>query len=130
MKLPLVIVAAAGLATFAPHVLAGPLDPPAGPVTSTMKTLVEIEPRTAISPANTPGNANAMFVITQPGSYYLTGNIEAAPGKACILVATSQATIDLNGFALGAHTDGIVIAADCTFAIKNGVITGGGDAGA
>jgi hypothetical protein len=121
-----ILLAAAGLASTS---LAGPLDPPAGPVGSTMKTLVEVEPRTAITAANTPGNAIAMFVISQPGSYYLTGNISADAGKACILVATTHATIDLNGFALGTLADGIVIATDCTFTIKNGVITGGAGSG-
>lgn len=58
---------------------AGDLNPPAGPVSPTHKTLTEIEPRTAISMANTPGDADSLFKITQPGSYYLTGNITASP---------------------------------------------------
>src|SRR5262245_22765217 len=83
------VVAAAGL------VFAGPLNPPAGPVTSTYKTLTEVEPRTPISAASTPGDAAGQFKITQPGSYYLTGNIAAIPGKHGIEIAASGVTIDL-----------------------------------
>jgi hypothetical protein len=126
-RLTTLLLAAASLA--APLALAGPLDPPAGPVTSTMKTLVEVEPRTAITDANTPGNAGAMFVISQPGSYYLTGNVIATTGKACILVTANHATIDLNGFGLTADTDGIVLSSDGHFTIRNGVITGGTGSG-
>jgi hypothetical protein len=58
--------------------LAGPLDPPAGPVTSTLKTLSEVEPRTAVNAANTPGDFQALYVISSPGSYYLTANVPSA----------------------------------------------------
>jgi len=54
---------------------AGDLNPPPGPVASTMKTLSEVEPRIAVNSINTPGDADSLFKITQPGSYYLTGNI-------------------------------------------------------
>lgn len=79
---------------------AGPLDPPAGPVGSTYKTLTEVEPRIAINAANIPGNATNTFIIGAPGSYYLTGNITGAPGKHGISVQANDVTIDLNGFAL------------------------------
>ncbi len=79
---------------------AGPLDPPAGPVTSTYKTLSEVEPRTAINANNTPGDADSLFKITQPGSYYLTGNITGVVGKHGIKIVASGVTLDLNGFDL------------------------------
>lgn len=79
---------------------AGPLDPPTGPVTSTYKTISEVEPRIAINAANTPGDANSLFKITQPGSYYLTGNITGVSGKRGIEIASSGVTLDLNGFEL------------------------------
>lgn len=91
------IVALAGLATSA---LAGPLTPPAGPVTPTYKTLGEVEPRIAINAVNTPGDAESLFRITQPGSYYLTGNITGVAGKSGIRIAADNVTIDLNGFSL------------------------------
>ena len=79
---------------------AGPIDPPAGPVTPTYQTLTEVEPRTAINLTNTPGDATSLFKITQPGSYYLTGNITGVVGKHGIAIAASGVTLDLNGFDL------------------------------
>ena len=79
---------------------AGPLNPPAGPVTSTGKTLLDVEPRTAVNATNTPGTANAVFRISQPGSYYLTGNVTGQSGKHGIVIAASDVTLDLNGFTL------------------------------
>lgn len=80
----------------------GPINPPAGPVTSTYKTLTEVEPRIAINATNTPGNATNVFVISQPGSYYLTGDVEGVSGKHGILIPAgiNNVTIDLNGFHL------------------------------
>jgi hypothetical protein len=69
--------------------VAGPLSPPGGPVASTYKTLSEVEPRTAVSLANTPGDADSLFKITQPGSYYLTGNIVGVAGKHGVEIAAA-----------------------------------------
>ena len=96
-----VALASAGLvASTALLTVAGPLSPPAGPVASTYKTLTEVEPRTPISLATTPGDADSLFKITQPGSYYLTGNITGVAGRHGIEIAASGVTLDLNGFAL------------------------------
>lgn len=83
--------------------VAGPLDPPAGAIGPTHKTLTEVEPRIAISAANTPGDNDAtpsVYKISQPGSYYLTGNITGASGKYVIQVDADDVTIDLNGFSI------------------------------
>lgn len=107
--------------------LAGPLTPPAGPPASTAKTLAEVEPRTAINDANTPGDTNSIFRITRPGSYYLTDNIGGAgPGTFAIEIDTNDVTIDLNGFGIfGAGTETIA-AIDASgrvnIVIKNGSI--------
>ena len=91
---------------------AGPLNPPAGPVTSTYKTLTEVEPRIAINATNTPGDAigdpsPSLFKITQPGSYYLTGNITGVEDTHGIEIVASGVTLDLNGFdLLGVPRDG------------------------
>jgi hypothetical protein len=80
---------------------AGPLTPPAGPVTSTGVTLQQIndrittsasltEPRTAITPTSAQ-------IISQPGSYYLTAN-RSEP----LIIQASDVVIDLNGFTLTA----------------------------
>ncbi len=92
-------VAAALLSLTAPA-LAGPLDPPPGPVAPTHKTLTDVEPRIPINAANTPGDATCTFKITQPGSYYLTGNLSGVAGKNGIVITARDVTVDLNGFTL------------------------------
>jgi hypothetical protein len=80
---------------------AGPINPPPGPVASTGKTLTEVEPRIAINSTNTPGSSatSSIFRITQPGSYYLTGNIIATQGNRHVIsISADGVTIDLNGF--------------------------------
>lgn len=79
---------------------AGPLDPPAGAVSSNYKTLAEVEPRIAVNATNTPGDASSKFIITQPGSYYLTSDLAIAGTQRGIRIAASGVTIDLNGFSL------------------------------
>lgn len=93
-------IAVFAFAAAAALLTAGPLNPPAGAVSSTQKTLSDVEPRIAINAANTPGDAGTLFRITQPGSYYLTGNINGVSGKAGIFIASADVTIDLNGFAM------------------------------
>jgi parallel beta-helix repeat protein len=80
--------------------IAGDLNPPGGPITPTFKTLTDVEPRTAVNAANTPGDADSLFKITQPGSYYLTGSVRGLAGKHGIEIAASGVTLDLNGFDL------------------------------
>ncbi|MCC6230851.1 MAG: hypothetical protein IT432_16695 [Phycisphaerales bacterium] len=91
-------VLASGLA--AGLLIAGPLNPPGGSIASTYKTLTEVEPRIAINATNTPGDSDSLYRITQPGSYYLTGNITGVSGKRGIEIASNDVTIDLHGFAL------------------------------
>jgi len=77
---------------------AGSLNPPAAPG-STMKTLTEIEPRMSVQWLD--GDPDTMYIIDQPGSYYLTGTIFADPMKqTCIAVNASGVVLDLNGFAI------------------------------
>jgi parallel beta-helix repeat protein len=114
---------------------AGPLNPPAGPVTSTNKTLTEVEPRTSINATNTPGDNDAtpsVYKITQSGSYYLTGNLNGAAGKHGIEIAAQNVTIDLRGFALiGAASSLSGIYSSTTFAVTvtGGSVVGWGDCG-
>lgn len=111
--------------------LGGPLLPPPGPIASTMKTLAEVEPRTAINAVNTPGNNVAVFRITQPGSYYLTGDVSVSGNQPGILISASNVTIDLNGFTIsgsggsnllqqGITTSGSVVRVK----VRNGTIVG------
>lgn len=96
----LLAASAATLLGCAALLTAGPLSPPAGPVASTYKTLTDVEPRTPISSATTPGDASATYRISSPGSYYLTGNLVAAPGKSGIVIDAVGVTLDLRGFSV------------------------------
>lgn len=113
--------------------LAGPLNPPAGPIAPTYKTLAEVEPRIAINAVNTPGDPLSLYRITQPGSYYLTGDIRPS-GINAITVAASNVTIDLNGFridgsAAGVTGEGVLLQQVGNVVVKNGTITGFGALG-
>ena len=120
------ITAAALTLTAAGLLFAGPLNPPAGPVTSTYKTLTEVEPRIAINLTNTPGDADSLFKITQRGSYYLTGNI-TVPASVFwgISIEASGVTLDLNGFTIdgNAHEVGGIVVSQSGVTIRNGTIT-------
>lgn len=129
---PLVAVLAASMLCAA--AVAGPLNPPAGAISSTAKPLSEIEPRTAINAANTPGDAGTVFKITQPGSYYLTGNIAGVAGKNGILIASSNVSLDLCGFAVVGGPGsliGIVSSAESGSGIqvRNGSVSNWGGSG-
>jgi parallel beta-helix repeat protein len=125
-----VLAASAGL------LVAGPLNPPAGSIAPTYKTLTEVEPRTAINATNTPGDADSLFKITQPGSYYLTGNITGVIGKHGIEITSSGVTLDLNGFELRGVSDmgafdGVTASTANlnSVCIRNGTVRGWGDEG-
>src|SRR5438874_1365585 len=97
----------------------GPLTPPGAPSPS-MKSLDQIEARTAIS--------TAPFTITTSGSYYLTQNLTVASATA-ITISASNVTLDLNGFTISstespaASSSGILIASGLSnVTIVNGLI--------
>jgi len=104
----------------------GSLTPPAGSPAPTMKSLDQIASTgIAINATNTPGDGSHHFIINSPGSYFFPGNI-AVTQNVGIEIASSNVTVDLNGFQLlntGASTTGFEIGAsahNCT--IKNGTI--------
>jgi hypothetical protein len=103
--------------------LAGPLTPPVGPIAPTPGP----EPRIAVNAANTPGDANSVFRIAQPGSYYLAGNVAGAVARHGIEIEASGVTLDLNGFEIAGVAgalDGISVPTPATanITIVNGLI--------
>jgi parallel beta-helix repeat protein len=66
----------------------GSLTPPgaAGP---TMISLDQMEPRTPVDATHTPGNTGSLFIIKQPGSYFLTGKITGITNQNGILIVTN-----------------------------------------
>ncbi|MDP1663300.1 MAG: right-handed parallel beta-helix repeat-containing protein [Phycisphaerales bacterium] len=110
----------------------GPLNPPAGPVAPTSRPLIEIEPRTIVSQATTPGDATAIYVIRAPGSYFLGGPIAGVAGRSAIKIIASNVTLDLRGFGVfgvAAALDGIVIEPSSGTTVRNVYVHDGSVAG-
>lgn len=93
IRLNLILLAAALAAQ--PVFAQGSLTPPGAPA-AMMKTLTQVEPRTAIT--------NVPYTITQPGSYYLATNMVSA--AAGVTIATNWVTLDLMGFTLAGNRSG------------------------
>jgi len=105
---------------------------PSGPPGPTMITLSQIEPRTIVNAANTPGDAGDTFIISKPGSYYLTGNIAGVSNQNGITITANNVVLDLSGFALqgvSGGDNGIYIPnAQTNITVRNGTVNGwGGD---
>ena len=114
MKTWLLLVLAFG---FSEVVCGGSLEPSAGPTTGTMKTLDQVEPRTAIT--------SIPWTISASGSYYLASSLTATNSQNGITIAADNVSIDLKGFKL----DGNRYSAHCitgsgrtNIAIRNGTI--------
>jgi parallel beta-helix repeat protein len=113
----------------------GSLTPPGAPA-PIMKSLDQIEARTIVNSANTPGDTNNVFIISQPGSYYLTMNVVplrlfGGNAKNGIEITANNVSLDLNGFTLSgmAGNNGIYIPnAQTNLTVRNGTISSwGGD---
>ncbi len=111
----------------------GDLTPPGAP-TPAMKSLDQVEARTIVNAVNTPGDATNTFIISAPGSYYLTGNVTGASGMHGISIRADDVTLDLNGFALtgvaGGASRGVnVPAVQKNVCVRNGTVRGWPDGG-
>lgn len=76
----------------------GPLTPPGAPA-PTMKSLDQVEARRPIPPSPDTPVSGPHFTITEPGSYYFTGNVTVTDGPG-IVINANNVTLDLNGFTL------------------------------
>jgi hypothetical protein len=108
----------------------GDLTPPGAPAPM-MKSLDQIEARIPVDATHTPGDPNYVFIINQPGSYYLTTNLVAVTGKSGIEILANNVFLDLNGYSLIGNStakSGIVIfsATQTNIVVKNGSISGWG----
>ncbi len=92
----------------------GPLSPP-GPPDVTMRALDELESRTPIE--------SVPITIDEPGSYYLTGNLDAGADGG-ITIEADNVTVDLMGFTLsGTDLVGIFVASGVeNTVVRNGAI--------
>ena len=105
---------------------AGDLNPPAPPTSGTMKTLNDVEARIPLADSQTPAGT---LTISQPGSYYLTGDRYCSGSG--IYINADNVTLDLNGYSLigpGAlETDppanGIYFSPHRNVEIRNGTVT-------
>ncbi len=126
-KVVVSVLALAGLMVCTLSALAGDLEPNAPPG-STMKTLDEVEPRIPIPASATPV---AAFVISNPGSYYLTGDRNASGTG--ITVDVNNVTIDLMGYQLigpgSGSTYGITMYNRNNVEVRNGTVRNFGHSG-
>ncbi len=120
---PLLLATAAAFAQ-------GPLAPSGAPA-PTMKSLDQIftEASAASAKAEKRTPISALpFAITQPGSYYLTGNLTMTTAAAGIEIsAVGSVTLDLNGFTLhggGIGTTGLHLTSNTPLSVRNGNILG------
>ncbi|MFT3686650.1 MAG: hypothetical protein QM783_17315 [Phycisphaerales bacterium] len=126
------LLGAAGLGAIAAMSKAGPLNPPAGPVAGTGRTLDEVYDRIPVVGAadgRIPiggGSSSSTRVISSPGSYVLTGNLSSSAHAATLMLAAQNITLDLNGFTVSNTADntgnpGIAIGLDQSqITVRNG----------
>ena len=122
------LVFALGIAVIATTSgMAGQLEPPPWPVTPTGR----FGPR--IDVLSLPGDATATRVISQPGSYYLSGELDGAAGKTGIRIDANFVNLDLGGnfviYNPAGTLDGILVNSGDMVSISNGSVFGFGGSG-
>jgi len=104
---------------------AGNLNPPIGLVSSTMKDLATVEPRTPI--------ASLPFTIANPGSYYVTKDLTGVSGQHGVTISANEVSLDLCGFTVrgtpGSLNGIYVTGPRSKVRIENGIVAGWGQDG-
>jgi hypothetical protein len=80
-----------------------------------------------INQAKVLANGGFPYVITQPGSYRLTGNLSVTGASDAIDVNANNVTIDLNGFSItgpSSSGSGIIGGSATGTTVENGTVTG------
>ncbi len=124
-----------GLAALSSRASAGPVNPPAGPVAPTGRTLDEVYNKIPAGLPNGTGDGRIPITgpttISAPGSYVLVNDISAGAAPALTITA-SNVCIDLNGYRIAQTASTnlcISITADVSnLTIRNGAIIGGASA--
>ncbi|MBS0657814.1 MAG: hypothetical protein JSR82_06145 [Verrucomicrobia bacterium] len=125
MHTPSLPAAALGLALLVlPGALLaqGSLTPSGAPAAS-MKSLAQVEPRTPLA------GSTSTVTISQPGSYYLTGNVAVSSGNG-ITISASNVSLDLNGFSVTSSSPSVsgtgieISLARSNVSISNGHVQG------
>lgn len=62
------------------------------------------ETRIVLSLDTTPGNASCTYLITRPGSYLLGDTVSVRSQRNGIVIASSDVTLDLNGYSIEGGT--------------------------
>jgi parallel beta-helix repeat protein len=110
----------------------GSLTPPGAP-TPTFKTLQQVEPRTDLLATPAPpgvdtSNASYHYIINQPGSYYLSANVNVTKPNG-IQITAAGVTLDLGGFTVARSSGTGGFGVDVTAngngeSVRNGTIKG------
>ena len=88
-----------------------------------MKTLQQVEPR--IDVATLPSGSGTSYIISNPGSYYLSDDITVTAALTSgITIYASNVTLDLNGFTIS-NTNGESIGVSIASASQNTVVKNG-----
>ncbi|MFT3686651.1 MAG: hypothetical protein QM783_17320 [Phycisphaerales bacterium] len=133
------LLGAAGLGAIAAMSKAGPLNPPAGPVASTGRTLDDIYNKIATPPvAGAPGSPGVLsdgrillaggtqpLTITQSGSYVLASNVQTNDAATpAISISGGLVTLDLNGCSVANLGGPSITAAGRGSRVRNGTAAG------
>lgn len=116
------LAGAAGVSALAAMAKGGPLSPPPGPLMGSGRTTAELEPRIPVTSTTCPGNSGSTYIISQPGSYYLTENLAGVSGNVGLTITASSVVLDMMGFAISGGGSAIVFSGSEWLVVRNGVI--------